>query len=307
MQNNQTQKLNGAKASGTAFSLAIVLYILVAFLGNAIILLFKKEQGTSLLEYSLTAVFPIIAIIITVVVMGKATKTPLFKLSKVNKFDPLFIIPAVLLVCGMFFGLGFVNVSFAGFLTDIGLNVPQSSVLISTTGEYVLSVFLLAVLPAFFEEVLFRGVVLGFLTAEVEDDFSLQSAFTSSFIVAIFFAIYHGSLAQFFYQLIFGFFTCVLTLNAKSIIPAVISHFLNNFMVLTFNKFGANIDLFGALSISLGALCIVGFILFIMLYKNWWEKRANGKKLGAGWCFAFASVGIAICLTLCIANLFITG
>ncbi|MGE0546355.1 MAG: CPBP family glutamic-type intramembrane protease [Kofleriaceae bacterium] len=85
----------------------------------------------------------------------------------------------------------------------------------------VLTLLVVAVLPAICEEVLFRGVLVRGLATR----FSGPIAVIASSIV---FGLYHLSIVQFFSTFTLGLALGALTLRSGSIIPGMITHLLNN-------------------------------------------------------------------------------
>jgi membrane protease YdiL (CAAX protease family) len=82
-----------------------------------------------------------------------------------------------------------------------------------------LSLILYCVFPAVFEELTFRGILLGAYK---------DSPTTGVFLSAAMFALMHMNIDQTFYTFFLGIVLAVLTLKSRSIIPAMILHFLNN-------------------------------------------------------------------------------
>ena len=94
-----------------------------------------------------------------------------------------------------------------------------------TLNRYIALSISLAVLPAIFEELFFRGILLNSLISGGK----LFAVIVSSLC----FAVYHCSITQLLYQFIFGIAFSLLALNSKSIFPCILTHFLNNFIILT--------------------------------------------------------------------------
>lgn len=98
---------------------------------------------------------------------------------------------------------------------------------LNTTGQYILSLFIMAFLPALCEEALFRAGLQNFLTRAV------KNPWISILIVSLLFSLshvsYYGFLSRFFLGMILGF----LYHYSRSIWPSVLAHFLNNALVVT--------------------------------------------------------------------------
>jgi len=155
-------------------------------------------------------------------------------------------------------------------ITAIGLKVPTANVILNTPLDYILSIFALALIPAVFEELVFRGLIL--------NDLDECNTILSCVAVGVIFALFHGSLVQFFYQFIYGVALCFLTLKSKSVLPAIITHFINNFAVLTFTFFNVYIDFFSPLIIAIGLTLICIFVASLIFFERF-DKTINNNKL----------------------------
>lgn len=232
----------------------------------------------------------------TVLIISKTVFSEEVKnLCKVNGFSRVYTGIAVILTFGMLFGLGFVNGVFVDFLESLGMKVGGIEPEMNNAGEYILCIVSLCVIPAVFEELFFRGVVLS----------SLKNAgfIVSAVISALFFAFYHCSPAQFIYQLVFGFFLALMTLRAGNIYPAVISHFLNNFAVLSFTYFNIGIDLLYLPFILIGLIFIAAFCLVLFLFKSGRTGKIKGETFSA--FFPFGIFSLLACSAIIIAGMFI--
>lgn len=109
-------------------------------------------------------------------------------------------------------------------LSAIGLPYDQSSLSISSDGSLaanILYVVSVACVPAFVEEFLFRGVLLGVLR-KYGDGFAIL-------ISSLLFGLMHGNIVQIPFAFIGGLALAFLVVYTGSIIPAIILHFANNF------------------------------------------------------------------------------
>lgn len=97
-------------------------------------------------------------------------------------------------------------------------NMPEKFVF----GFFVADVLLTAILPAICEEFSMRG---GLLT-------TLRSSFGTWVCIAlcgVVFGLFHQNIRQVFYTALFGALAAYLTLRTKSLYPAMLMHFTNNF------------------------------------------------------------------------------
>ncbi len=293
---------NGRRGAGLGFSLLMVVYALVAFVGQLLLSLVSDQNG--LLVKSLSALFSIVALIIVLTFFCVKRKQNFFTMVSFKKFNPIYVAVSLLLVGGMFFGLGFLNYAIKDFFVSLGLKVNQNQLALDGGLSYAIYIVVLAVLPAVFEEFFFRGFLLA---NERDGSRSLKTIILPSLSSAVLFALYHGSLFQLVYQFIFGLGFGLLSTRSGSVIPSTIAHFINNFLIITFTYFGVVVNFYGALEICLGLTALLAFALVIVFYKP--KNNAVGNKSsktdGIKYLFLFASVGIIICLALIVGNLFV--
>ncbi len=118
----------------------------------------------------------------------------------------------------------FISSIFNGLIEAFGYKSPFSS----STQDYsvlgfVLSVFCTAILPAVCEEFVHRGILMRGLYNSISVKHSL-------IISSICFGLMHLNIVQVFYATILGLLIGFVSIVGKSIWPAVIIHFTNNFV-----------------------------------------------------------------------------
>lgn len=161
--------------------------------------------------------------------------------------------------------------------------LPSSDIdasMIGESGWLLLYVFVLVpVLPAVFEELLFRGVILrGFL------QFGKLAAVVLS---ALLFALAHGNADQFIYQFLFGAALGFLYVETRNIAVCMTAHFTNNLFVYL-----SAIVLSGGMSSSavyasvaeimfvlIGAVCLVASVAYFA--KRAVHSAKNGERARA--------------------------
>lgn len=104
------------------------------------------------------------------------------------------------------------------------------------------SIFLFAVMPALFEEVVFRGFLLGLIRR------SGMGNAASVIIVALMFSLFHLFYLSYFFAFISGLIIGYLVVMMRSIYGAIFYHLLNNVIVVFFIFYGSqenksNLDL----------------------------------------------------------------
>ncbi|MCL2540101.1 MAG: CPBP family intramembrane metalloprotease [Firmicutes bacterium] len=102
-----------------------------------------------------------------------------------------------------------------------GLNLP-----LDNFGYYLLAVLLMAALPAFCEEFLFRGIILNGLRK--------YGMWASVLISALCFMLMHGNIQQTAYTFFLGIMLGYVVYKTRSLWAGIILHFVNNFIVITF-------------------------------------------------------------------------
>ncbi len=291
-ENKQLQQLN-ARSGGFYYAITIALYVLISFLGQA--LMSALAEKTSTVYLAVCSTFSIISFAIVLAYTIFYCKTNITSITGESK-GVKFIPPALLLSIGMLLGLGYVNDAIANLFKGWGLNVSSLSVPLDTVGQFVLFSVILAVLPAVFEELFFRGLILNSLNG-------IKRVY-AVLISALCFALYHGSVAQLVYQFIYGVALGFLFVTAKSILPCVVAHFINNFAVLLLNFLKVNLDLYSLWIIALGVFCLAVFsaIIFLVLRKNKEEIEEKTDSL-KNFLFPSAIFAFLVCISLAIGSL----
>ncbi len=291
----EKQKLNfNAKDSGIAFSAMVVLYLLITLLGQTILLAVTEEN--SALFVGVCSLFSQIAITIVICYFARGRNVCLKELCGNGKINYKSIIASVLLAFGMMFTFGIVNTLFANALEDIGIKVNSIKIPLDNFGLFILFFITFALLPAITEELFFRGLIAKGLSGAKFISVCLITAFT--------FALYHGSFAQLIYQFIYGAMLFVLYKAFGSIIPCMLAHFLNNFVVLFLEYLKINVNLANPILIISGVLSLA---IFIMLCKNRIKNVKDEQKsqgvIKTFW-LPFGLFGACVCAVLMISVFF---
>lgn len=293
MENRDSSRIS-ARTGGAAFTAMMVLYFIITILGQSILSIAFGADGV--LTIVISATFSSIAIIVVLASVRFKTGVSVKSVCGAQRFNPIYLLLASLFSASMFFGLGFVNSGVSALLEKLGLS--QSSISFPLDNPLQLTIFsvVFALLPAVFEELFFRGIVF----ESVRGGGLLLAAIFSS----LFFALYHCSIVQFFYQLIYGAGLCVLKDISKSVIPSAFCHFVNNFAVILLQYFKANIDLFNPWIIACGlsGLCAFTFICFAILGKRKTVAPVKGEI--KEFLLPYGLIGGAACLALVVAGLF---
>lgn len=137
-------------------------------------------------------------------------------------------------------------------LFGLGLQMDNSLPLpLDNFGWLVLNLILLAALPAFCEELLFRGLILNGLRSLGEGKAILLSA--------TLFMLMHSSPIQTVFPFLFGLVLGYVVIKTNSVVPAMIIHFTNNALVVILNYVGFEYS-FGSLPTWAGVLIAIAFV-----------------------------------------------
>lgn len=269
MNNLKTHRTNNynAKDSAIAFLLALVLpqvliYLLIAIFG-------KSLTGNNNLYIFACALVPQIGMLISFVIVSERKKVNYVTANKitVKKFNWWAF--AIVLVIGVICLFGFspiVNL-FDHIVGSLGYTSSASQIDVSTTQRFIVSIFIIALLPAVCEELIFRGVI----TNGLNESFGTKTAVIFS---SILFALMHQNLQQFFYQMFLGGVMAYIVIKTGSIVYTMILHFVNNFVVLLNSHLSGgqvvNLDYSNAwnviwpILVAILSVCVVVALLFVL-------------------------------------------
>lgn len=276
------------RESGIAFSLAALLSILLALvLSFCVAGLGEGVMGEDWYKY-LGYLLPQIAFAATCLVFFRRMKRPVKEVYRPAKWYYFPI--ALLLQFGLLFSLNFLNEYFVKFLELLGYKPSMENTIPTLTGWYLLpAILIIALLPAIFEETLFRGVLFGSMQE------SGWGTWKAVLLTGALFSLFHGNPEQTIYQFLCGAAFALLAQRSGSILPGILAHFMNNAAILAMESFGVNLEaipLGGAVALYiLSGICLAGSLAFLILEK----KSVKGKLNGAKLFFLTASVGIGIC------------
>ena len=148
------------------------------------------------------------------------TKKDMKRTFRIKGCSPKYFCGGVLMIVGAIF-LGMV------ITTIVGAIFPESA---SEAGElqnsllgdnFISTLFVVALIPAVCEEMMFRGYVLTAFSNKFKPK-------TAILISACLFGIYHMSIVRFFATAFLGYVICYVAYKSKSIFPGMIMHFINN-------------------------------------------------------------------------------
>lgn len=294
-------RLNSS-TGGITYSAAVVCFFAVSIILSLIITGAKLEQGSDAYIY--------LSYLASPVALGGCIAGILFyKKIKFKEVFPVkcharYYLIGVLLIYGLLFSLSWLNSVSVQFFKLFGYEERGTDSYFPNVsgGLIVPALLVIAVLPAFFEELLFRGVILN------SCENSLGSIRTI-FIIGFCFSLFHGSPEQTLYQFIAGCAFAFLAIRSGSILPSIMMHFINNALIVILYACGCY-DAEGALIISNGgnialmvtsAVSLVAALLWLILDKTTLKKCEKG---GVKSFFIYSSAGIAALTLLWMLSLF---
>ena len=105
---------------------------------------------------------------------------------------------------------------------------------INNVWKLLLSILTMAVLPAVFEELIYRGIVLKGMLSKFKP-------WVAIIISALFFTLMHGSIDQTLFQFMLGIILCFVFYKTQNILYPILIHFFNNALVLILNYFNSDV------------------------------------------------------------------
>lgn len=213
------------------------------------------------------------------------------------KFPPRYLGAVLLLSAGTLFGLGWLNELFIGALRDLGyagaaISVPN----MEHFWQYALCLVVIAVLPALFEEAIFRGVMLQGMRG--------MGTTATVLLSGALFSLFHQNPQQTPYQFVCGAMYALVALRAGSVLPTVILHFVNNAFILTLS-YAAGAD-FAFSPAAEWALTGVGLACFLVaaVWLIFLDGKREEKRESPARFLLFASLGIVYSALMWIVGLF---
>jgi len=143
--------------------------------------------------------------------------------AKMNKkYMPwLIVLAAVMAIVSRSFVAG-MQIAWLEFLDSIGFNVAEITLpAVDNFGVFIVAIIGIAVTPAIFEEIIFRGILQKGLLRHTSPK---NAIIISSFM----FMLMHGSVESLLYTFVFGCLLGYMAYKSGSIIPSMVFHFINN-------------------------------------------------------------------------------
>lgn len=313
----KTPLLTGADG-GTCFTAVSIITLLVSVVLTVIVLA-KGESGLNFINSTagqyLNYVLSSVALAATAGFCAVKSKCDVKEVCAFKPFKPIFALIAAGIAFGSLYGLGWINDAFISLLKNFGykgssINIPHEGF-----GNFLLCALLICVLPAFFEEFIFRGFLLGG-SKRLGDAFAVLAG-------GALFSLFHKNPAQTPYQFIEGALFCLLALKSGSIIPSMLTHFINNFYIVCryYIVYAVSSDpenyalpvyvSVPLMVVALGVLAVCVWFLIKKCKKSEYEQKVNELyaknfdiKSERRQFFLFSAIGILVCAASWLAALF---
>lgn len=219
--------------AGKTFFWAVVTPQILGIIVYSIYLYFATSLGITIQELLNQTFFTYILIMMSqvafaIVFFSYNRKFNFVKACKINKLSTRNIIICIAIAIVVVLGISPISNIVVVLLQQAGLTVTTTlPIELNTIWELFLAIFLIAFIPAIFEELIFRGALLQGLRK-----FGTWPAVFGS---AALFSIMHASAAQLVYTFIFGVFLAMIVIKSGSIISSMICHFTANSISLIFS------------------------------------------------------------------------
>lgn len=286
--------------SGIAYSASAVVGILLAFLIGVISSAAGGEDYTSQNWYLYLAYLSAqIAFAAAAALYFYRSREPVRAVLKLP--HPKYFLIALLLQFGLLFSLTELNGLFSKLLELIGYHSSEDPVPVPDLGGWNLlpAILVIGLLPAVFEEVIFRGILSRNMHA------GGWGLLPTLLISGGMFALFHGRPEQTVYQFLCGVCFSLVALRAGSILPTMLAHFCNNTVILILSACGMEelnaLSSGGYLALVISsAVCLTAVLAYLIV----WDKSGNQRgKIKYGGEFAVAAgTGLLVCLIEWLVN-----
>ena len=305
--------------AGIAYSLSAVLSVLLAFLVSAIFLAVLKEgYGENLAYKFLAFLVPQLCLMGVALIYFRRSRYPARRVYAPCKW--YYYLLALAVAFGLLFAFNRLNDLFVRLLELMGYT-PQAKregYVASVTdamlsGPMILpALLIIAVLPAVFEETLFRGVTVGAMRSSGWGEGS------TVLVSGALFSLFHGNPEQTVYQFACGACYGLLAVRSGSIFPTMLAHFSNNAFILILGAVkGVAWEFSPTASVVLsvaGGVLLAGAVLFLIFWRPASAKDAmrvpgdgptagKARLPGGKGYFLMAGIGMATCAVQWIAVL----
>lgn len=254
------------RVKGIAFTLLYIgIYYAVSFVLYNILFLWARLGGTSFSEieervlnnsYTVTAAVGVVCLIIYYFI-GKLRKQTVESIIKIKNVPTIIYAMAVTLAIGCRF-LVSVYYSFAQKITILEKSIEKAAEInpeITTASQLFTALFCVAVFAPFFEEIMFRGLVMTELL-------KIMRPWAAIGLQAIIFGAIHGVLFQSVFAFVIGIVLGILYYHSQNIFVAMTCHSAFNISAVLMQ---GELSLIGVLVYTLGGVFLCALSLIYIL------------------------------------------
>lgn len=221
--------------------------------------------------YILNIAVQVLAIFVPTILYVASKQVDFKDFFRIKKIEPA----DIGIICGLFITIQFIGTMLNAVVylfIKLFFELPPSTSEVPATGlQFLNALFVLCFLPAIFEELLLRGVVL----RAYEKRGTKNAIFLSGFL----FALVHLQIINFPSVLITGILLSYVVIQTGSILSGMLGHFVNNLTALLFSVLLSRVTLgsgwFETIMILVYLLSVIGFIIFLKLFNK--RKRKTEK------------------------------
>ncbi len=290
MNNKNKEKLQlTIKDSSLSFDILVLLMLIFSLVYGAV---FKNFDTNSIIAKVCSYLCAPLSVVGLIGLLSFKKRVNIIPSILPKKSEKSAIFATLFITGGMMFGLSELNNIFVSFLQGLGFTLsevvlPEKSVL-----NVILVIIFVCVAPAFFEEIAFRGIILGGL----KNGGKIFAILVSGAI----FSLFHMSPLQTVYQFIVGVLYALIVMNGGDYSLTFISHFLNNlFIVLNYYFIGFYPE--GILKIILTIVGLISLAIGLLLVlKNNKEYAKTENKINF---IKSIPIGIIVCVFMWIMGL----
>lgn len=293
---------------GASFGLTVLSVVVVSLAVSLVAQIFKIDMQDS--ESKTTYIFNIVATALNTLCIGAmafvycaGTKTDAVRATKLN------VKPHVAHVgwgCLGTLCLIVAMVPLNGWIAQLieVLGLPELGV--SLDMDIISMIFCAAVLPAFCEEIIFRGTIASSLEGN-------KNKLATLAICGGLFSIFHMNPAQTVHQFFLGAFLALLMLRSGSVWTTVIVHFFNNIVVIILSAaFGESVDIFFEKNaiwlFFVGIVCFAASVVgYLYTTKSKWQLQSSEEEEPkySKACFILLFTSVGVCALMWIVTLFV--
>ena len=296
-----------SKTGGISYTVLVIIYLIISLVASVVTAIiansimgkygynevseaFEHIQKTDAYTYINYLLAPLI-IAICVLFITRRQKVALKQILPI-KCKPKYYLIGVLLIFGLLFSLSSLNGISVEFFKLFGYKPKETSSYFPDVsgGMIIPAIIVIALLPAVFEELMFRGLLLNCCENSMG---SVRAILITGFC----FSLFHGSPEQTVYQFIAGCAFAFIAVRSGSILPSMVMHFINNALIIIFAACGlldeaGNLVMSNTASIIVtvfSALSFIGAVVWLVLDKTQLKKCERG---AVKVFFIYASVAI---------------